>query len=215
MADVRRAFALWVAMGIADGEFSAVEKSAIRALFLSLAVVRAKKTKKGAAKAFGLLEADFFEKAEKIVRDLANASKKVKAEAALEELIATVQVIDEKGKEFTKPASGIAVKLAVLSALGIMAAGSVKAETTISTLAGENWGEETMAIVSSITGPLAHPQAGAVRAKHEIVGGGSVKALKGLTYLPHRPLGQSVDADDVEDGYEDYGPIAAHRPWSR
>jgi len=94
MADLRRAFALWVTIGISDGLFSSVEKAAIHALIRRLAVMRAKKTKQGESKAFQLIEADFLQKAEKIVRDLASAAKCAKAEEALEELIASVPTVD-------------------------------------------------------------------------------------------------------------------------
>lgn len=49
MADLRRAFALWVTMGISDGEFSAVEKSAVTALERHYAVARAKDSRRGSS----------------------------------------------------------------------------------------------------------------------------------------------------------------------
>lgn len=88
LADLRRAFALWIAMGISDGAFSAFERRAVKALLRSFALVRA-----GRAKKFSVLvEPGFFAKAEKIFSDLAVPSRRVKAEAALKELIETVPV---------------------------------------------------------------------------------------------------------------------------
>lgn len=64
MADLRRAFALWVTIGFSDGEFSPVEKSAVHALIRRLAIARSMKTKKSATKEFLQLEADLIARLE-------------------------------------------------------------------------------------------------------------------------------------------------------
>jgi len=95
LADVRRAFALWVTVGVADGDFSKLERDALEALSWRFAAVRVDNgARKGVPKSFRLFEMDFFEKAERIVRDLAKPAKREKAEAALEELVETVQTDD-------------------------------------------------------------------------------------------------------------------------
>lgn len=101
MGDIRRAFALWMAVGISDGEFSSVEKSALHVLVRRLAIMRSKKTKKGEMKSFLRMEADLQERVETIARDLANSSSRAKAEAALDELIvsaAETDTSDRSGK---------------------------------------------------------------------------------------------------------------------
>jgi len=101
MADVRRAFALWVMVGVADGKFSNVEQAVLTALEWHYAILRQKKNRKKNV-AFRLLERNFLENAEKIARDLATPAKSAKAEAALKELIAMVQFVDDKGKTAVK-----------------------------------------------------------------------------------------------------------------
>jgi len=127
MADLRRAFALWVTVGVADGEFTAAEKAALTALEWHYAVARAQKATKGDAGSFRLLEPDFLKKAEKIARDLAVPSKRAKAELLLEELIASVPTVDDKGEMVIRPAHGIAVKLTMMTMIGLAAAGSSEA----------------------------------------------------------------------------------------
>lgn len=83
LTDLRRAFALWVAMGVSDGAFSSIERKAIVRLALRLSVARSMKAKKQVT----LLEKDFFEKAERIVRDLTIASKREATEQALADFI--------------------------------------------------------------------------------------------------------------------------------
>jgi len=113
MADVRRAFALWVTVGVADGEFSDLEQAVLTALEWHYSILRLKKNRKKNL-AFRLLERGFLAKAEKIARDLAAPAKRAKAEAALEELIAMVQVVDGEGRTILRPANDIAVKSANL-----------------------------------------------------------------------------------------------------
>jgi len=95
VVDLRRAFALWIAMGVSDGAFSAFERRCVQALVRRFALARAGKTKRFAV----ILESDFFAKAEKIFRDMAVATKRDKAERALAELIEAVVV---------KPRGGLA-----------------------------------------------------------------------------------------------------------
>jgi len=116
MADVRRAFALWVTMGLSDGTFCSVEKAAVEALrarFAEVAIVRAKKEEAREERLARLspahavayhntstrravfLEPEFIARAEKIARDLAAPAKRAKAEAALDALIATMPTADD------------------------------------------------------------------------------------------------------------------------
>jgi len=104
LADLRRAFALWIAMGVSDGAFTGFERKAVQTLVRRFALMRAARTKKFAA----LIEPDFFAKAEKIVADMGTASKRAKAEAALAALVANVEVKDKGGTRVYRPASGIA-----------------------------------------------------------------------------------------------------------
>jgi len=83
LVDIRRAFALWVAMGVSDGSFSSIERKAIVRLALRFSVARSLKAKKQVT----LLEKDFFEKAERIVRDLTIATKREATEQALADFI--------------------------------------------------------------------------------------------------------------------------------
>jgi len=107
-ADVRRAFALWVAMGVSDGEFSEIERKAVEELVRHFSSIRQLKAASAAAASMSyasyrpittadspilsstlsLLEADFLEKAERIVRDFAAPETRAAAEAALAALIA-------------------------------------------------------------------------------------------------------------------------------
>jgi len=122
MADVRRAFVLWVAVGVADGTFSDAERRALTALEWHYSILRLKKNRRK-NKPFRLLERDFLEKAEKVARDLAVPAKKSKAEAALGELIAMALVVDGQGKTVLVPAGGIAVNLASMAVVGLAAIG--------------------------------------------------------------------------------------------
>jgi len=128
MADLRRAFALWVMMGSADGAFSAVEESAVRVLLRRLTIVRAKKGERGKSIRCQLLEDGFLQKAADIARDLAAPSRRTKAEAALEALISYVPMTDDKGETSLAPACGIALRLAVMALLGTAAVGTAKAD---------------------------------------------------------------------------------------
>lgn len=105
-ADVRRAFALWVAMGVSDGSFSDIERAAVEALVRYFSKVRQFKADAAVAtqsyaayrpimtdvgsrpmRAVAFLEDGFLARAERIVRDLAVPSKREAAEAAFEKLI--------------------------------------------------------------------------------------------------------------------------------
>lgn len=88
MADLRRAFVLWIAMGIADGAFSAFERKAVKALVRRFALLRAAKAKRY----LPLIETDFFGKAEKCLVAMAVPARRAKAEAALKTLIETVEI---------------------------------------------------------------------------------------------------------------------------
>jgi len=83
-ADLRRAFVLWVTIGVADGVFSDFEKAAVNALAWCFATARTK-GRKGAPAA--LLESDFLDKAERLATDLAMPTRRARAEAELEALI--------------------------------------------------------------------------------------------------------------------------------
>jgi len=124
LADLRRAFALWVTVGVADGKFSLAEKEALTGLEWHYAAVRAKNGRRGDAAStkhsFRLLEPDFLAKAEKIAKDLMVPAKKAKAEAALDELIALAPTVEDGGKTVVAPASGIAVNLAEMAIIGLM-----------------------------------------------------------------------------------------------
>jgi len=122
MADVRRAFALWVTVGLADGAFTAIEKAAVTALEWHYAAVRAKKgAKKGRSVRFRLLEPDFQGKVEKLARDLALPSRKAKAEAALGDLIASMPTVDATGKAAFAAANAVGAKLASSAPVGMAA----------------------------------------------------------------------------------------------
>jgi len=104
LADVRRAVALWIAMGVSDGAFSGFESRCVHALVRRFALARAAKAKRFAP----LIESDFFAKAEKIFRDMVVASKRTKAEKELAALIETVAVKSKDGIRLHK-ASGISL----------------------------------------------------------------------------------------------------------
>jgi len=105
LSDLRRAFVLWVAMGVSDGEFSGIERSAVDALqdrFAQVMLARAMDEEqrwvalvpslqtidgRPCAHKISLLEKDFLDKAEALVKNLSVASKRDKAEAALAEFI--------------------------------------------------------------------------------------------------------------------------------
>lgn len=106
LLDVRRAFALWVAVGVSDGTFSPLERAAVELLADFYADVRCQRTNMlmscvdigvsvcpGAitppplVKKTPLLEPDFLAKAEKIARALASPAKQEQAEADLAALI--------------------------------------------------------------------------------------------------------------------------------
>ena len=98
LADLRRAFVLWVTIGVSDGDFSKLERTALESLAWHFAAVRVERgAKKGVSKSFRPLEMDFFEKAEKIVRSLGAPAKRAKAEEDLEALISNVQTADGNG----------------------------------------------------------------------------------------------------------------------
>jgi len=107
LSDLRRAFVLWVSMGASDGTFSDIERKAVDALQDRLAQVMLARAMDEEQRwvAFvpalqvsddvharphkiTLLEADFIDKAEALVKDLAVVSKREKAEAALAAFIA-------------------------------------------------------------------------------------------------------------------------------
>ena len=104
--DVRRAFALWVTMGVSDGSFSDIERTAVEALVSHFSNVRQLKASAAAstlpyaayrplmtdveplhACTVAFLDDGFLSKAERIVRDFAVPAKRESAEKALENLI--------------------------------------------------------------------------------------------------------------------------------
>jgi len=105
MADLRRAFALWVAMGVSDGAFSGFERKAVRALERSFALVRAAKTKKFVP----FFEPGFLARAEKLACDMAVPAKRAAAAAALETLVGTVEVKTKDGARLRCPTGGISL----------------------------------------------------------------------------------------------------------
>lgn len=84
MADLRRAFALWVAMGVSDGAFSGFESRCVHTLVRRFALARAAKAKRFAV----MIEPSFFAEAERIFRAMSVASTRAKAEKDLLALIA-------------------------------------------------------------------------------------------------------------------------------
>ncbi len=105
LADLRRAFALWIAMGVSDGAFSAFERRCVNMLVRRFALARAAKTKRFAP----ILESDFLMKAVKIFSEMEDAKKRKNAEQSLTELIAFVPV---KTKSGLVPHPSAALKLA-------------------------------------------------------------------------------------------------------
>jgi len=84
-ADLRRAFAIWIAMGVSDGGFSSFENQCVHALVRCFILSRA-----GRAKRFdAVIDSAFFSKVEHLVKDMYSEAKYAKAEAALLELIQT------------------------------------------------------------------------------------------------------------------------------
>lgn len=120
LADLRRAFALWIGIGIADGEFSVFERVALAHLALQCAVIKKRP----------LIEAGFFAKAERIMTDLASPAKRKQAAADLEELVTKVEVKNAKGKVTRKSSASIAVKLALLGTLCFAGAGAAEAASS-------------------------------------------------------------------------------------
>lgn len=108
MADLRRAFVLWIAMGVSDGAFTGFERQAVMALVRRFALMRAASTKRFAA----LLEPDFVARAEKLLVEMRVASKRAKAEAALMELISTV-AFKQKGAKVMQKAGRISLAVPV------------------------------------------------------------------------------------------------------
>jgi len=110
LADLRRAFALWVAMGVADGTFSPIERAAVRELERLFATV-----KKGrlAREKVRLFETDYLEHVEELVRAMSVPAEREQAEAQLKELVGTVKIVNSKGKLIIKIAAGIAIKVAI------------------------------------------------------------------------------------------------------
>lgn len=86
LADLRRAFALWTAMAVADGTFSELERKALAALAAWCATVKTKKHE------VSLLEPEFFDKAERIVRRLNSDARRAEAEMAFQEFVGTVEI---------------------------------------------------------------------------------------------------------------------------
>jgi len=127
LADLRRALALWTAMAVADGTFSELERKALAALAAWCATVDRSRggsprqnedgspsdlTRQAAASTVSLLEPDFFEKAEKIVRRLNSEAKRAEAEVALQEFVGTVESVAADGRRHALPAAGIALGIA-------------------------------------------------------------------------------------------------------
>jgi len=107
MADLRRAFALWVAMGVSDGAFTGFERKAVHSLMRRFALMRTAKSKRFTA----LLEPDFFAKVEKLMGDMSVASKRAKAEEALNELISMVGMKEKGGKKAFHAAGKISLSM--------------------------------------------------------------------------------------------------------
>jgi len=102
LSDLRRAFVLWVAMGVSDGDFSAIERQAIDALQDRLARVMLVRTmdeeqrwaafvpalqmldgRFSGTRKITLLEDGFTDRAASLVRDLGVAARRERAEAEL------------------------------------------------------------------------------------------------------------------------------------
>jgi len=106
LSDLRRAFVLWISMGLSDGEFSDIERTAIDALQDRLAQVMFDEAlgeearwialypaygmanaAASRAKKVSLLEPGFVDKAAGLVRDLSSSARRDAATAALEAFI--------------------------------------------------------------------------------------------------------------------------------
>jgi len=112
LADVRRAFVFWTTMGLSDGGYSTLERSAVQALANSFTKARAAKGKKSVS----LLENDFLAKVERLAKDLSVVAKRAKAQAALDALISTVQVKEGKNT-VEKPAQDVSVRAGAIALL--------------------------------------------------------------------------------------------------
>lgn len=121
LADLRRAFALWIGIGVADGEFSVFERVALMRLARQCAFIRK----------HPLLESGFFSKAERIMTDLADPRKREKAAADLEQLVAKVEVTDARGRTARRSSASIAVKLALLGTLCLAGVGTSEAASSM------------------------------------------------------------------------------------
>jgi len=106
LSDLRRAFVLWIAMGVSDGEFSNIERRAIDALqdrFAQVMLARAMDEEQRwialvptlqmiddmpGKRKVTLLEGGFIDKAEALIKNLSVASKRDKAEDELAAFIA-------------------------------------------------------------------------------------------------------------------------------
>jgi len=124
LADIRRAFVFWITMSLSDGSYSSSERAAVMALADGFAKVRCTNNgRHGKITVLPLLEDDFFDKVEKLVKDLSVSAKRAKAQEELNALINTVEVKDENGVASTKPSNTLAVRaglLALLTAAGIL-----------------------------------------------------------------------------------------------
>jgi len=123
LADLRRAFVCWTTMALSDCSYSPLEHAAIQALADGFAKVRCTNNgKRGKVAVLPLLEPDFFEKAERLVKDLSISAKRAKAQADLDALINTVEVKDEAGNSSMQPSNSIAVRaglIAMLATVGL------------------------------------------------------------------------------------------------
>jgi len=81
--DLRRAFAIWIAMGVSDGGFSAFENQCVHALVRCFILSRAGRVQRFAA----VIEPGFVARVEHLVKDMYSEAKYEKAEKALLALI--------------------------------------------------------------------------------------------------------------------------------
>jgi len=116
LADLRRAFAWWIALGLSDGGFSAFERKAVGALWTHFAEICLFRKRK-----IFCLERDFVERTETVLSDFAVPARRAKAEVALEALVTTVPSVDPQGKTISKEAGAIAVRLAALTVVAVAA----------------------------------------------------------------------------------------------
>jgi len=123
LADLRRAFVFWITMSLSDGSYSSLEHSAVMALADGFARVRCTNNgRRGKIMVLPLLEEDFFEKVERLVKDLSISAKRAKAQEALDKLINMVEVKDENGVSSMQPSNSLAVRaglIALLTAAGL------------------------------------------------------------------------------------------------